>query len=488
MHSDRCMVRRSGAGRLACALLATLLLAGCALLVPEEEDLLAPADDYVLDSGEADFSVYVALGNSLTAGYQSAALYQSTQVNGYAALLARAMGVAEFELPLIADPGFYANEITGPDLAGHLRLVFEDGETVVEKTPWPDDVDEIEDLFLNAELAGPYHNLAVPGAVTYDLDHSLNAQDCYTAILAAEENTYFDIVLRNAAIDWTTHGGEAADLTQLDQAMLLAPTFLTLWIGNNELLLPATRGIGNALYEPAAFAEFYGEILAALADALPATEVVAANVPPVTAAPFFTTLDWFVTDAAGEPAPDPGSGQPIGLLAEDRGEGGRLGPGDLVTLEALDSLDAGRGADAWALVRRIMTDEGVDSATAAALLPVRYPSAGLPLGGELTLIAEEAAAIAAATEAYNTVIDTSCARRGIPVLDTHGIMAAAATGGVDYDGLHLTAEFVTGGLFSLDGIHPSSFGHAYIASRFIALINERYGANLRPPSLAETLP
>ncbi len=46
-------------------------------------------EDYSISNGNADFSTYVALGNSLTAGYADGALYNSTQSTSYPSILAQ---------------------------------------------------------------------------------------------------------------------------------------------------------------------------------------------------------------------------------------------------------------------------------------------------------------------------------------------------------------------------------------------------------------
>jgi phospholipase/lecithinase/hemolysin len=49
----------------------------------------------------------------------------------------------------------------------------------------------------------------------------------------------------------------------------------------------------------------------------------------------------------------------------------------------------------------------------------------------------------------------------------------------------MTASFVTGGAFSLDGVHPTPRGYAYISNLFINAINAKYGATLRTVDLAQ---
>ena len=47
----------------------------------------------------------------------------------------------------------------------------------------------------------------------------------------------------------------------------------------------------------------------------------------------------------------------------------------------------------------------------------------------------------------------------------------------------ITSAFLTGGLFSYDGVHPTAFGYAYIANIFIDAINDKYGGEIPPVNL-----
>lgn len=453
-----------------------LFVAGC-FLAPEEVTLAPPA----LDSGTADFSNYVALGNSLSAGYQSGALYQSTQQYGFVQLLAGAMGSASFEVPWIDDPGFYSTGDPENPYAGHLELTFGAGGAEVGPSAWPEGITSPEELLLNADLLAPYSNCAVPGATAYDLYLATEGANCFTSMLG-EPNGYFDLILRNAAIDWSLLGGAAADLTPLEQALLSQPTFMTVWIGNNELLMPATAGMGTPFY-PASdnggldFETFYGGILGTIAASLPETEVVVANVPPVTATPYFTTVPWCVVDSDLNPVIDPESGTPVGLLAEDSATF-QLVSGDLVTLKALSYVEQGMGIPDEILIAGIMADAGVDADSAAVLLPALFPLHGQLLPGDLTLVASEVESIISATVEYNDVIDAVAGSYGYPVVDAYSILADVAINGAVYDGITLTAEFISGGMFSLDGVHPSNLGHAFMAGKFMEVINASYGSNL----------
>ncbi|HKK45967.1 MAG TPA: hypothetical protein VJ964_10625, partial [Balneolaceae bacterium] len=101
-------------------------------------------------SGDADFSSVVAIGNSLTAGYQSGALYQSAQKYSFPALVAGQIeGVQKFEQPLISDPG----------IGGRIGL----NNDLADPSPAQEQGSPI-----NTNLDRPYNNLGVPGAVLAD--------------------------------------------------------------------------------------------------------------------------------------------------------------------------------------------------------------------------------------------------------------------------------------------------------------------------------
>ena len=55
--------------------------------------------------------------------------------------------------------------------------------------------------------------------------------------------------------------------------------------------------------------------------------------------------------------------------------------------------------------------------------------------------------------------------------------------GINVGGVTYTSAFLTGGLFSYDGVHPTAFGYAYIANLFIDAINDKFGGNIEPVDL-----
>jgi hypothetical protein len=124
---------------LTAALLDLLLLAGAGAAAAQ-------------NTGSASFTRYVAMGDSLTAGFNSGGLVRDVQVNSYPALIWRQAtgGAGGFEQPLVSQPGI-------PPL-----LIL----TGLTSAPTPRSSQNGSPLNLN--LPRPYNNLAVPGADVRD--------------------------------------------------------------------------------------------------------------------------------------------------------------------------------------------------------------------------------------------------------------------------------------------------------------------------------
>src|SRR5690606_29379380 len=78
---------------------------------------------------------------------------------------------------------------------------------------------------------------------------------------------------------------------------------------------------------------------------------------------------------------------------------------------------------------------------------------------------------------FNEIIESLANAKGLALVDAHSLIKEFESG-VSYDAVNYSTAFVTGGLFSLDGIHPNSRGHAIIANAHIDAINEKFHAKL----------
>src|ERR1019366_7543094 len=76
-----------------------VIITGC----QDRSNLTAPTPQSP-KSGTADFTRFVTIGNSITAGYQSSALYQDAQIWGYGNQIAQVVNTP-YVIPLMKDPG-----------------------------------------------------------------------------------------------------------------------------------------------------------------------------------------------------------------------------------------------------------------------------------------------------------------------------------------------------------------------------------------------
>jgi hypothetical protein len=102
-----------------------------------------------------------------------------------------------------------------------------------------------------------------------------------------------------------------------------------------------------------------------------------------------------------------------------------------------------------------------------------------PLTDNWVLSKEEVLEVKTATDAYNATIEAVSKAKGLAFVELKGVTDQLAKGGIVYNGYTTTSTFVTGGMFSLDGVHPSPRGYAIIANLFTEAINAKYGANFK---------
>jgi hypothetical protein len=87
--------------------------------------------------------------------------------------------------------------------------------------------------------------------------------------------------------------------------------------------------------------------------------------------------------------------------------------------------------------------------------------------------------------AYNAQIAAAVAATGAALVDMHAFEAQAyAAGGIAVSPICCTSAF-GGGMWSLDGIHPSNTFYAILANRFIGVIDKAFGKTIAPFSPAE---
>jgi hypothetical protein len=501
-------------------------------------------DNEVYRTGDADFSNYVSLGNSLTAGFADNALYIEGQENSYPNILAQQfalVGGGEFTQPLVNDNvgGLLLNGNPLPGFGPRLVLASQ-GENA-----FPAPLDGTITTDISNVVQGPINNLGVPGAKSFHLGFN-----GYGNInnLPASANPYF---VRFAS---------SPNASIIEDAAAQAPSFFSLWIGNNDVLGFATSGgtgqdqtgnldpttyASNDITDPNVFAGALTGYVEALTST--ASGGVLYNIPDVTTIPFFTTVPHNPLNPAspdlaaqipllnqvygalnqifvalGQPerviqfstteanplviqdeslanlstqittilAPNPefialvqsfglpAQAAPLvaGLLGETYGQARQATPQDLIPLTSssvIGQLDTDRAS---ALVAQGLPPE----------LAAQFSVNGitLPMADPNVLTTNEQMMINNARMAYNSTLESLAANFGLAYVDINQVLLDSQNG-IPFDGGVLTSDFVSGGAFSLDGVHLTPRGYALVANETIKAINQTYGSNLPMVNLGD---
>ena len=453
-------------------LLPAALLFGCE---PEIEDVAT-------NGGSADFSVYVAVGNSLTSGIQGESLTLEGQEYCYPNIIAtqlKPLGGGEFKQPLLkgecATKGVFTTFY--PDPTSNLVLP----SIVLKATPtgpapvFPDPTKDwysAPGFFENISAEGPYNNVGASGAKVGSLNDPA----------FSSTNNWFERF---------SSPGE----TVLEAAMKNNPTFFSLWIGGNDVLGYSTSGGdegGRAITSPTEFARDLNEAL----DTLTRTGAkgVIANIPSVTGIAYFNTIPLgTILNAAQANALKAGYAQYNGALqnptlgipaAEVAQRTITFTAGQFNYFVVTDpTLKTDRTAAGIPNIRQITSSEHLILLTPQDSLLSGWGTAK-PIPGNYHINQEELFKINAATVDYNSIIKNAADVRGLAHYDAYAAFNVISTTGIIEDGISLNGKYISGGIFSLDGVHPSTRGHAVAANGFIDAINAKYGSNIQSVSVS----
>jgi len=219
-------------------------------------------------------------------------------------------------------------------------------------------------------------------------------------------------------------------MTQMEFVEFARPDLILCWIGNNDVLSAATAFGNMNASQMTPIADFEADYVA-LADRLGAlvtnhgSKVVFANIPDVTS---------------------------IGFLV------------DRATAESITGF-------------AVPLPDGHFTSIIGVFLMSLEGNAALVSDPNFVLDADEVAAIRARTDAFNQIIQREADRIGMPVVDINARFNEFVANPPVVAGVTLRNRFL-GGLFSLDGVHPSNIGHGLIANEFIRTINDEFGMSV----------
>ena len=504
-----------------------------ALLAQLEEENPLPGE-VTGTSGDLNLSKYVAIGNSLTAGFMDNALYTSGQAHSFPNLLAQqfqisGIGGGAFNQPDIGSAnGFSGTD--GTNIFGRLELSL----SLLRPVPTV------------GELPTPYggdkaalNNFGVPG---------MRLVDVADAGLAARNGLY------------GRFASQPGVSTVLGDALAANPTFFSFWLGNNDILGYAAGGGANEalITDAGAFQASLTQALGGLVQS--GAQGVVMTIPQIILAPFFRAVPYNAIPMTDQATVDQLNGAFAGLNAALDG----LAQFQLLTVEQANArkvsyalganpilmyddaladigplFDALLGAGAISAGQRAALDPYRQSRPATssdlptlsaaaslgqplvvggvpqltAVIGVSYPApdnlilsasevqtvvgtratfnatiAGVVAGinqsapGALTLVdvqpsLVDLAGLDAATARF-LVDPTNGANAALAAMGNAAVAAVDGELGIRVDGVNLAPDFSPNGVFSTDGIHLNPRGYAIVANLIIDALNASKGSSI----------
>ena len=454
--------------------------------------------EIALNTNGLDLSKYVAIGASFTSGYTDGALFIAAQENSFPNILAGKFGT-DFTLPLMNDN--IGGIVLGNTVVQEPRLFFNGaGPQRLPATP----TTQLTDV-----LSGSFNNYGIPGAKSFHL-----GVPGYGAL-----NPYFGRM------------ASSPTATVLGDALSQSPTFFTLSeIGGNDVLGFATSGGAgvdqsptasnptgnldpstygnNDITNPLVFGNVFNQMVAGLT--ANGAKGVVANVPYITSLAYFTTvphnpvpLDTATSAQLNAQLLGPviqiltalGQGDRMSLLEASATNKLLIKDEDLVDFSAqisgalqaagIPAAQAGLMGSLYGQARHATADDFVVLVTSGIIgtttttVPAPFNTQGVtfPLADQWVLTATEAAKVKTATDAYNTVIEsTVAANPNLALVDFKSVLQEASNG-IQFDNYLMNTSLVFGGLVSLDGVHLTSRGYALMANKIMAAMDAEFGSN-----------
>lgn len=465
-------------------------------------------------AGSADFTKFVAIGNSFVAGVQGGALFTDAQMNSLPAILnkqfACAGGSATFNQPDINASLGWNLLVTQPILSDPTMPVL--GRMLLQGSPprptpqayGAGNLEAVPNPTLNPGFiytGSDLNNFGVP-AITLGQVLIPNTGNWAAPNPAAGFSPFYARFASNPGTS-----------TILTDAITAQGTFFLFWAGLDDFLLHAAFGADPSLApltEAPAFEMQYGLALGGLLASNPELKGVVGNFPNIFHMPHFQAVAWnpIPLDAATAATVTTNLADnynaflqgmvAMSVITEEemalRTLGYQAGQNAVLisdeTLTDLTPYMAGpyAGLLPYAMARQTKNTDilplsaGTVLGTVVGGNPSLINGVTVPLGDQYALIPSEIAAIEAARTAFNNTVATVVANYAerVALADVNQFLGNFVANGAGVaNGISLTPNInPPTGIYSEDGIHPNARGYAYLSNVFIEAINSRFGASV----------
>jgi len=419
--------------------------------------------------GDADFRRIVAIGASVTAGASDYSMFKDGQLNSYPAIIAKQLKLVgmegEFKLPLFQDNMGVGQ---GYDGGGYsTRFVIEyardcKGNEILKDVPlggyynMTTDLQLLLSYFINIGSQGPFNDCAVPMAKCYDLvDKTYGSSDAITSIATGGSTNANPLFYRFCS--------DPGNASPLDDALKVNATFVIFGpdIAGNDMLVYAIDCNENSTSSMTSYDKFNECITKIVSELCKKGALgVIGTVPDVSSIAYFKRYFWndLVLDNQQRvdalKAKYPGMSFHIGrnafVIKDHNGVVRQAQPDDLIPMDLpMDRVKCeGYGAEEPLGDGHVFEKYGVDL-------------------------------VQQATARYNTRIKELAQQYNLALFDMNYYFNTWSKG-VYIDGERFSSDFMTGNLFSLDGIHATLRGNAVLANKIIEAINAKYHSTIPP--------
>jgi hypothetical protein len=418
------------------------------------------APTHVVDSGTADFTKFIAIGDGHTAGYMDDGLSLDGQKNSLGAMIQQQLmivGAPAIEMPWMSDQNI------GLSLNGLSRLILgykTDCQGISSLSPVRVSLQGETSAFTSSTYnpTKKYSNFGVPGLRMIDM-----VSTAFGNINLPQHNAFFARMSKDQ-FNLPVSGSYSSVQENIFDGGY--PTFCSIYLGIEDVLPYARSGATQHPMSPLAGFPGVGfeESLTQLCEQLYGQHVkaVIATIPNISDWPFFNTIPYDGLTLDTEKAASLNQiYNPIGISFV-------VGANPFMVADPNAGMFGVRPAVPG---EKILLTAPLDSVKCNQMGSI------FPFRNEFVLTTDELATIQLRIDAFNAVIRQKATTYGFAIVET-GDFYDKLTTGFTYNGATLSAKFVSGGAFSLDGIHLNPRGNALLANEFIKAINKKFTANI----------
>jgi hypothetical protein len=409
--------------------------------------------EFIIQSGEANFSNTIVIGGTWFSGYQNGGINKRAKDYSLSALLfneIKKVGANNLIQAEIEDEKGIGLNFKSWEYLYHTQSELgnrTDCKGVVSMGPVKEKAND-NAISLLAKYYSNANAIVVPFATTEQWTNPNFAQN---------ENAMGSIFYKRIA-------KTGANANMLGDAVFQNPSFFISWPGMEDIFNYAAQGgVGFSAPDASVFEKRVDTIFTALTKN--GAKGVIATIPDFKLFPFFNLIKWDNADISQAQADSLNDiyevsglthisfkkGRNGFVIADNNANGGvrQMQDGELITLSVpLDSMKCYK----YGLIVNLVNNKYVLDKYEIALLENSIAS-------------------------YNLILRKKAAQYNLAIADIYSFINKLPNS-IKYNGADINNDFVTGGFFSLDGLHPHEKGYALIANEFIKAINQKYNSTL----------